>query len=207
MAKTTTLSIVSILIILAASSWLLLRAQIPGSGNLAVPVFTFNQTLAPGWFNTSNYNSQANVDPETYDESISEPINQLPIASTGVHHNGPDNTDQHPDNCFVLFSYYDYPLDDILAAYTEYEERMNTWGSFEQLGVSEQTITTPEGDKLYHLCNYQTIVDGGSNYMSGNQIGFVALSSGHIRIQGVCQTAKDLHLSTAILSSVQLRLP
>jgi hypothetical protein len=106
----------------------------------------------------------------------------------------------------VSFSYYDFPVQSVEAAYAERETTMSSWGgSFEPLQSQENSIITPEGTKQYELRGYHTKTASSEKYLSGTQFGFIALNNGHIKIQGTCNTPEDLTLTLPIIAVVQLQ--
>lgn len=171
-----------------------------------IPVFSYDKAKTKGWWSVGNINAQESVDPEQYDAQASGPINELPTASLTLHHGGPDDP-EHTDRCFASLFYYSHPLKDIEAAYAEREQEMSKWGgSFEALDSKELTIKTHEGNKPYELRQYHTKTAMAGEYMSGVQVGFVALENGHIHIQGICQGPEYLNLTLPIIPSVSLRI-
>lgn len=170
------------------------------------PIFSFDATKAPEWWNGGNRNTQtdAKTNASTYNEAANGPIKQLPTASIGINHNSP-GSNQHDDGCFINYAYYDYQLDDLSSAYKNYEDRKTKWGELKQIDSLEQSIMTHEGTVPYELRQYDYTINTEEDILSGYQIGFAAMANGHLRIEGVCETADDLALTLPVLAAVTLR--
>jgi hypothetical protein len=163
------------------------------------PAFSFDASNATGWWGSDNINVQ-DVAGNNYQGE--EPKDKLPVADLTVHHGRPGETTPE-DSCFTLFSYYDYPLEGIDAAHQDYIDRKEELGTLEQTNSLRQTIETFEGQKSYDLKQYDYEVEG-QDVLSGYQIGFITMSDGHIRTEGVCKTVKDLELVQPVLQTVRL---
>lgn len=168
--------------------------------------FFFDSQQVPGWWSAGSTNPRESISPATYDEAMNGPVEKLPAASISIHHGGPEDK-ASTDHCFVMASYYPYLLDDVAAAYSEFREEQDSWGGRrEHLASLQQTISTPEGKKPYELLRYRSVQPNDSReYLSGYQIGFVSLTNGHLRIEGVCKTPDDLALTLPVLPTLSLR--
>lgn len=164
-----------------------------------LPKFSFDQSNAAGWTASQNVNVQDVARSTTY--TGAEPIDKLPISDLTVHHGS--EKDIPNDNCFLMYSYYKRPLDDLNAAYEVYIDRKTKDGKVEELGSTEQTFVTFEGDVSYQFKQYRYVIEG-QDTLQGYAIGFASLASGYIRIEGVCKAAEDLALTLPILGSVRL---
>lgn len=187
------------------------------AGVAAAIIFTYHQRSSPGpnfsydssdthdWYESHNGNLQAYATALGSNYQGNEPIEKLAVADFTVHH-GEKGADKTPeDNCFVGFSYFDYPLDGGLkAAYDKYEESMKQKGNLESFASDKKALATYEGYKDYELKQYNFTIDGKPT-LSGYQIGFINLTSAHIRIDGACQTANDLKLTIPILEAVTFK--
>lgn len=174
--------------------------------NNAAPAlaFEFDSSSHDGWWSAGNTNVQDSARSANYSEASYGPISDLPTASISVHHGGP-NDEQPEDRCFLSFAYYDQPLKDIEAAYSNYESKLNESGTFEQIGSHEKTLPTPEGVKSYNLHSYHTKAGAPGEYMSGTQVGFLKLNEGHIEVRGTCQTPEDTALTLPVMDAVSLK--
>lgn len=132
----------------------------------------------------------------------SEPIDRLPVADMTVHH-GEKGTKAPTDNCFIAFSYYNYPLESLATAYNTYESLKKEEGSLKPLQETNEIIKTYEGNKEFILRQYDFKVDR-DDALSGYEVGYIELASGHVRVEGVCNTADTLALTVPILGSVTL---
>lgn len=165
------------------------------------PVFTVDESQTMGWWSSPNTNAQASTNEDEYQYG---PFEELPIATIMVHHNSPDG-ERHADSCFVSFSYYDYLQASAAEAYDKFEARLTEFGSsYEPLGSTPQTISTPWGEKSYELRSYHTKATSAGEYLSGLQMGYVALDGGHITVQTVCKTPEDSALTLPIIPAVRL---
>lgn len=165
--------------------------------------FVADEHRLMGWWASPNTNAQAEVDREAYNEEQFGSIETLPVADLAVHHNTPDGK-TYPDNCFISYSYYDYPLSDVAASYSKKEAEMNQYGSAELLSSSDQSIATPRGSISYELRSYHVKANSSGQYLSGLQIGYAPLDEGHIFVQSVCKTPEDSALTLPLLSAVRL---
>lgn len=168
------------------------------------PVFTYSKAKIADWWSIGNRNPQENIDLAQYDEAAYGPVSKLPVADLTIHHNGP-NGKKYDDQCFVSFSHYDYPIESVEKSYQTYEETIDKWGSFTHLKSQGQTIQTHQGPLTYELRDYHTETDSGGEFMSGAQVGFIALNKSHIAIKSTCKTAENLNLTLPILSAVSLQ--
>ena len=164
------------------------------------PVFSFDTQKADSWWGSDNTNIQLVAKTGNY--TGEEPIDKLPVADLVVHHSKPGSTAAQ-DNCFIAHSYYDRPLENVDEAYKEYEDKKEKTGTIEAFSSSEQSFQTYEGVKQYRLQPYRLTVQG-QDILEGYQVGFIPMSKGHVRIEGVCKTSQDLSLTLPILKSVQL---
>ncbi len=170
--------------------------------NPSYPKFSHDSATIEGWWSSKNENLQK-VARSAGNNYRGDPIDTLPVADLTIHHGDRTGQSNPKDACFVAFSYYDYPLAGLDAAYVEYEDRKKAQGELKELDPSEHTITTFEGDETYELRQYDYTIEG-EDVLSGYQVGFVEMQSGHIRIEGVCKTAEDLQLTQPILETVTL---
>src|SRR5690606_30980447 len=89
-----------------------------------------------------------------------EPIDRLPVADITVFQGEPHSEAPSAESCFVLYSYYNYPLTDSDAAYADYFDRKDTsGGELESFEPIIQTIDTFEGVKEYDLHQYRLVFD------------------------------------------------
>jgi|GEM_PF-1062497 len=171
----------------------------------SVPTFTFSSEQAPGWWGAKNHNAQALFDEETYKGDT--PKEKLSVAAINVFH-GAGEGQSAPDNCFVMYSYYTYPLEDKAAAYTDYEnakDNNDPTTTLTTVNSSTQTLATPEGSVSFELRQYDLQMTGDTtSYQHGYEIGFVSLQNGYIRVEGVCSEASQLAATLPALSAVKL---
>lgn len=171
--------------------------------NPPVPKFSTSLASDSGWWTGHNTNVQAMAKSIGSDYKGEEPIDKLPVADITIHHGEEGSKNAPADNCFTSFSYYNQPLNDLAAAYKNYEDRKNQQSHAEKLEPVKKTITTFEGNKDYELQRYNYVIEG-QNILSGYQVGFIPMSGGYIRTEGVCKTPADLDLLTPIIATVQL---
>lgn len=74
-----------------------------------------------------------------------------------------------------------------------------------EVGVKTLSMSTPEGNKMYSLHQYNSDNKSGG-YKSGVSIGYIPLSSGHVEVQGICDEADQLGEVLPVLSSVRLEV-
>ena len=173
--------------------------------NPSYPKFSYDNAGTEGWWSSKNENLQK-VARSAGNNYRGDPIDTLPVADLTVHHGERGSQNNPKDACFVAFSYYDYPLAGLDAKYVEYEDRKKAQGELKELDSAQHTIKTFEGDETYELRQYDYTIEG-EDVLSGYQIGFVEMQSGHMRIEGVCKTADDLALTHPILETVTLNKP
>ena len=158
------------------------------------PVFSFDESAAPGWWNTANYNNQAN---ETNGD---EAIEKSPVARMNVFKG---TKGDGATACFVMYEYYNYAADT-----DELYDKAKPAGAaditVERLEDSKASIKTPDGDKILTLVNYATSGPGAENSMKGTSYGFLTLSDGYVRISGVCPSGEELNEATKAVSAVSL---
>lgn len=165
-----------------------------------VPEFTFNSSLVEGWNSTGNTNSR---ELSKNEENPQTPLDELPVANMNVFHG--EIGSNVGDNCFLMYGYYDFPLDDIEAKYSEYEQGKDSFGDeIRVVSDTTQKIRTFDGEKEFKLKQYEFITS--SEAMRGYQIGYATMSNGYIRIEGVCKTAEDLVGTLKVLETVELKL-
>lgn len=166
----------------------------------SVPAFTFNQSKAPNWWATENYNSQASMKNEKEYQG-SEPIDKLSVARINVLKG---KKDEYATACFVMFNYYDYKID-IAKLKAEKDAGNSKGGSkFQNVGDIQSSINTPEGDKSFTLTKYELSGPGTENSMKGMSYGWVELDEGYIQVGGVCPTAPELDDTAHVSATVSL---
>lgn len=188
------------LIVIAACAGLGYHIYLRLQENAPVPKFSFDAGKASGWYGRENINVQDVA--RTTDYKGEEPIDKLPIADLTITQEEPKASGVI-DGCFVSYSYYDYALEDLAAAYDTYFDRKDPYGTLTSFEPSLQSLTTFEGEKEYQLQQYRFVIEG-QDTLQGYQIGFIPLNSGYVRIEGVCPTYEDLALTLPALQSVQL---
>jgi len=160
-------------------------------------VFTFDNAKAPGWTSTGNLSPRTAS--QTTDPTTGE---DLPIASIIVH----QGDMKKPSACFISYAYYDKSIDS-LQALKEAETRATSGSnslSLKKLRTHALSVPTPEGTKDYQLTQYETTGSYSEKLMRGIELGFVSLADGHIKIDGHCNTAKQLHDTIAPLNAISL---
>lgn len=161
------------------------------------PTFHFDQSAAPGWWNTENYNNQASSD----DDSLGSEVTQkLPVARMSIFKGAKGDG---ATACFVMYAYYNYAADlDVLRGNNK---EVNTAGTnVQQLEDAELSIDTPDGKVSYTLHQYALSGPDRKNSMNGTSYGFVDLNDGYIQISGVCPTGDDLSDAMSVMSAVSL---
>lgn len=166
------------------------------------PHFVYDSSNIEDWYENQNGNLQALAENLGGEYKGSEPIEKLPVSDMTVHH-GKKGAGMTPaDNCFVGFSYFNYPLENGLDdAYKQYETGKQERGKLTTIASETKKIKLANEEKEYSLKQYDVSVEGES-ILSGYEIGFIELASGHIKIEGVCQTAENLALTQPILQAV-----
>lgn len=167
------------------------------------PRFAFNQQLVPNWWSGDNSNPRESWNADEY--MGDQPIDEMEVAAINVMHGSAGTS--AADNCFVMYSYYDYLPNSIAEEYQKYEDQKSAFSdgiAFERIGVSQQSITTFEGDIPYELRQYKLVNKPVETSLEGYQIGFAALSSGYVRIEGVCKAGDDLSKTLDVFRSVRL---
>lgn len=177
------------------------------SREVDAPEFVFSAEAAPGWWAGRNYNARAGVD-DSYQGDT--PIDKLDTAFISVHH-GENEMSPADDNCFLMYSYFDYPLHDTTQAYTDYEQAKKG-GQGDDIALTTTTtsraqLSTPEGAIDYDLRQYS--LDGASlgDMQHGYAIGFATMKSGYVRIEGVCKDSTSLKGIVTTLPAITLRAP
>ncbi len=159
------------------------------------PVFSFNKAVAPGWWNTENYNNQADKD-----YNGDEPIEKLPVARMNVFKG---TKGDGATACFVMYEYYNYTVD-TSALYDKAKPASSADIQVERLDDSQASLNTPDGNKSFVLHNYETSGTGSENSMKGTSYGFIPLNDGYIEISGVCPTGDELSDTISVMSAVSL---
>lgn len=166
------------------------------------PVFSFDESKADGWWGSKNSNQQSVAGS---DYSGKEPRDKLPTADISVHHVTADKVAEK-DGCFVLFSYYNYPLDNVADAFKAYEDKktnLDDKAKLETIGTLDKTLATYEGAVSFELRQYDLSVPG-NDVLSGYEVGFANTNEGHIKTEGVCKAASDLPLTLPAIDAVTL---
>lgn len=168
-----------------------------------IPEFSFNAQQAPGWWGGTNGNTQASV---TEDYAGDTPREKLAVAYTTILH-GEGEGKSAPDNCFLMYSYYDYHPESLSGEYEAYEKAKIAFGdtTLTRVSTSQQRITTFEGERSYELRQYEFGGESVKDSLKGYETGFVEMDNGYIRIEGVCATANALSETLAVLPSIQLK--
>ncbi|MFZ1301151.1 MAG: hypothetical protein WAQ27_01045 [Candidatus Microsaccharimonas sp.] len=169
----------------------------------SVPVFTFTDSKAPGWWAAENYNSQASMSTEE-DYQGSEPIDKLSVASMNVFKG---KKGDNATACFVMFTYYDYSTDVAKLKATSDTELSKDGSGYKYVGDMQSTINTPDGVKSYTLAKYELSGPGTENSMKGTSYGWIKLNQGHIQVSGVCPTAAELDDTAQISEAISLVKP
>lgn len=168
------------------------------------PTFAFNKSQGDGWWGRENVNVQEVAKTSNYTGQT--PIEKLPVADLTIFQ-GESMADKPEEGCFISYSYYDFPLSDVKSAYSNYFGGKHTdAGTLDTFEPIKSSIDTFEGTKEYDLHQYRFTLDG-QDTLQGYQIGFIPLSSGYIRTEGICKTYEDLMLTEPILGSVELLDP
>ncbi len=168
-----------------------------------VPFFSFQNEQATGWWGGTNGNPRAS----TTEDYLGEiPREKLGVAYTTILH-GEGEGKSASDNCFLMYSYYDYAHENLAGEYEAYERAKTSFGdaALTRTNTTQQTIATFEGERSYELRQYA--LDGTSvkDSLKGYEIGYVKMDNGYIRIEGVCATAEQLTETLRVLPSVQLK--
>ncbi len=164
-----------------------------------LPVFSYDASSVDGWWGSQNINVQKTAGSDYTGEV---PKNKLPVADLTIHHGTAGSNDTPEDSCFTMASYFNYSLASTDSAYTEYENS-KTDGTLIKLELVERTFETYEGEKTYELRRYNYTIEG-QDVLSGYQIGFIPMSSGYIRTEGVCKTSDDLPLIDEVQPALRL---
>ena len=161
------------------------------------PVFVFNQSAAPGWWNADNYNNQASADPK---DKNSEPINTLSVARMNIFKG---TKGDGATACFVMFAYYNHPAD---ASTLHNPHKPGSTANITVQSLKDTTafINTPSGTKSYVIHNYATSGPGSENSMKGTSYALVDLGNGYITVDGVCPTGGELEGVTSAMGAVSL---
>lgn len=184
----------------AVSIWL--ATQQPWSE--PVPRFVFNQQLANEWWSGGNTNSRE-LWVKDDGQGPSTPVDKLPIAGMNVLHGSAGSP--APDKCFLMYSYYDYRLNSLAAAYTDYENRKvfdKTTDNFKHIDTKSVEISTFEGVKRIRVRQYDFSSESNQHILHGYQIGFTEMKDGYMRLEGVCKSSDDLDKSIEAAQSVRL---
>jgi len=164
-----------------------------------VPVFTFNESKAPGWWAAENYNSQAS---STEGDQDSEPVDKLPVASMNLFKGKKgDNTTA----CFVMFSYYDYKTD---VAQLKKDKDGDSLASTSMKNIGEDSLRFDAlgKDTSFVLTKYELIGPDSENAMKGMSYGWADLGDGYLSVSGVCPTGSELDDTFTAVSAMKLML-
>lgn len=164
------------------------------------PTFSFDREKAAGWWARDPINVQAVARSANY--TGEEPIERLPVADITLFEGQPQ-AEGVVDGCFVSFSYYDYALDDVAAAYDNYFGDKVEHGTLDTFDPISRIIMTFEGEKEYELRQYRFVLEGQDN-LEGYQVGFIPLEEGYVRTEGICKTYEELAKIVPIMDSVEL---
>jgi cytoskeletal protein RodZ len=156
------------------------------------PTFTFDTSQSPGWWSPGNYSS-TEEDAKTYKGDAGLPVSNI-NAFKGKKG---DTTDQ----CFVMASYQLGSID-VEATLKQKTLPVDSSSSYHLIDTKQHTIRTPEGNKEYSLYQYKLVTPTPSQY--GNEFAFIPLSSGYIRITGICPTAELLASAETALEAISL---
>lgn len=161
------------------------------------PIFTFNESKAPGWWAAENHNSQTTAG-ENYQGS--EPIDKLPVASINIF-KGKEG--EYATACFVMFSYYDYKAD-VAQLKNDKENEVSVSTSMKKIGEENAAIETFGVTKNFTLTKYELIGADAENAMKGMSYGWVDLDDGYISVSGVCPTGVELDSTLSASSAISL---
>lgn len=151
------------------------------------PIFVFESTLAPGWVSEGNINPQDSVKGQ-YETSQ---IKKLPVASLAVL----QRESEESKNCFVAFSYFDYPEDsEKLQKNIEEQTASDKTLIVKKLEPYRSKLDTPEGKKEFTLHQYDLQSTKGEKMLRGAAHGYIELNKAYIEIRAYCDTAQDLNV-------------
>lgn len=110
-------------------------------------------------------------------------------------------------SCFVSVEYQEDVID-IESKLQENQDILSKNHQVATLETKELTMKTPEGEKPYSLHQSKiTSADGSydkTGPKGGNQLGFIQLTDGYIKVLGNCDTAEELPETIAALNSVTM---
>lgn len=170
------------LFVVAGVGWLIATSKV----GAIPPSFVFSQNAVDGWSAGENFNARATA---TKEYNGDEPIERLPVAGKVML----QSRDATQDSCFVSYSYYDYGADGL--ALQKAREEAVVQGSalvLEKMSDGVSSIETPEGIKHFKVSLYGISGPGSDSVQRGLSLGYVELSSGHIRIEGICPEPESL---------------
>jgi len=163
------------------------------------PVFTFNESKAPGWWATENYNSQAS---SMEDDQGSEPIDTLPVASMNLFKG---KKGDNATACFVMFSYYNYKAH-VTQLKKDKDSESLASTSMKKIGEDSLLINALGKDSSFVLTKYELIGPDSENSMKGMSYGWLGLGDGYLSVSGVCPTGVELDDTFTAISAIKLML-
>ena len=165
-----------------------------------IPVFSFDESKAPGWWAADNYNSRASTTEEKYEGT--EPIEKFPVASMNVFKG---QKGEYETACFVLFSFYDYKTDVAQLKKDKDSEVFNST-SMKKVGESTVSVDALGTVRTFTLANYELVGPDAENAMKGMSYGWVDTGDGYISVSGVCPSSDELKDTLEAVDAISLML-
>lgn len=161
------------------------------------PIFTFNESKAPGWWAGDNYNNQASA---KKDNQGTEPLDKLATAGMTVLKG---EKGEYKTACFVMFSYYDYKVD---IEEMKADQKRDYAANESAKNMSENTVSMNlfGKDTNFTLTNYGLIGTGAENAMTGMGYGWVEAGDGYVSVSTVCPTADELKDTVPLVGAMSL---
>lgn len=161
------------------------------------PLFTFNESSAPGWWAAENWhgsNDGSNVE-QGEDKSLITGRNYF------------SGTREQPGTCFVMYFYKEGTVDagSAIQDITDKSADKEAGESMQKLGTHNYTLQTFNGVKNFELHQYELVGGEANQKASGIEVAYVPLNEGYVEIRGHCEKADQLNQTLPLFEAVSLK--
>ena len=186
---------------------------IVNQGNDSGPKFVFDAEKSPDWASLGSFRYENSSDAKDSESIFGITVRQCKEGSNcnklvdDCYVNNQCSTLQQlsEDGCFVHVNYFKQATD-AGAMVAHKTKQLHDFGNVPQeVKVSTLIMSTPEGEKEYHLHQYDTN-NNDRTYRRGSAHGFITLSDGSIEVHSNCREAGQLGDILPILSAIGLEM-
>lgn len=196
--KLTALVIITPIAVAIATILILLTTlQAQPAPEITKPLFTFNESAAPGWWAAENWHG-------SNDDST---VDQADDKSLITGRNYASGTREQPGTCFVMYFYKEGSVDvaSAIQEITDKSANKEAGESMQKLDTHNYTLQTFEGTKDFELHQYNLVGGEANQTASGIEVAFIPLDDGHVEIRGYCEKADQLEQTLNIFKAVELK--